>query len=375
VKKTGKILIASILALFMATSPACSAATKYDGNYKSASPEEIGVALGGIDETTVFGDLTQEDYKKAFDLNLALSLNASIKESGVEIASKIDFKTNGKIVVSPVAKTDTTDDESSENDDVDFDIKAATKLSFKTNSSVKAQGQTVSSSTSKVDDIAWIGDYLYITTVNTIDGESTEPEYMKINPILGLFYGLGKMSDAVKDLPVNDLLESLPDLGGLDLGMSDDLDVEGAASAINDYGFDLGLDTSDGIKLRIKSNANLQTSLNEQLSNTDSSDDADETDAADSDSANSTEDENVSTAPEYSIKVNDITAYAIFDENGTLGGVKFNVSIDFVVENTGKVQLRANGSLEPSANATLSLPNEEELAKYVQSNYSLFGNN
>ncbi len=384
-KKISKILTAGMLAFVMAALPACGnqTTTKYDGNYKAASPEELTAATENINENTVFGDMTAADWARALKLDLNVSLNADLSYMGVDAKTNIDFKTNGKIVLTlkekeeeadPTGASDDaaaegeTEEGETEEDKTDVKITALTALSLGLNYDIKGNGASLSSSASRNDNIAWIDDFLYVSSVTKENGKAEEPELTKINPLNGLFWGLGEMGDMVKEAPIGSMLEGMSSLEGLDFnldslfGGSGEADVSGIATSASEYGFDLGLDASNGVKIRVKANKNFEAKLAESIKNSAKEDEEDATTAP----------VVTESQPEMSVKVNDITAYAIFDAEGALNGIKFNVSLDFVIENIGKIRVRANGSLEPTADASLDLPTEEELADYVESDFSIF---
>ncbi|MGN0812097.1 MAG: hypothetical protein ACI4MQ_01120 [Candidatus Coproplasma sp.] len=236
-KKTNKIIM-GITALAVAFSAcaftACSSEPtdgSIKGNYKEATAEEVNSALSTVNQETLFGDTTAENYK--FGIELSSSFNASV--TGATGTSSIKLSTGYEMLAT----------------------KGESNLTYKGEGSFTMNAENTPAEGEKTtNELAlnlWQDDamtYAKLTMTSSEDKEGEEPQPTKIkfdvSELVSSLIPSGDSSTTVPSLPEGiELPEgtTTPDLSSLDL--------VSAVNALNEMGATVSMDTTNGIKLKI----------------------------------------------------------------------------------------------------------------------------
>ena len=224
-----KILAFGCAAIMLAAAAgfaACGSDAQIKGNYKEPTDEELSSALDSIDAERLFGD------PDAAERTFGISANADVTLKMTAQSGSIDMTAGAEYAFLLAEETMT----------------GAGNVTF----SLDAEGVKTLEDTSMEAEICNDGDYMYI------DAALTEGE--KERTLRGKF-PFGTMPDLLSAAP--DQLPSAPADGAAQTP-----DIPGLVRELKEAGFEVGLDTADGVKLRIAATEDFFTAL-EGLSATD----------------------------------------------------------------------------------------------------------
>ena len=247
-KRTHKIVM-GVTALAMAFSAcaltACSGNNEpdgtIDGNYNVATAEEVNTALREVNQETLLGDKTAEDYKLGIDFSSKLNFSMSTESQSTTYAMNADYKMLAAAGESGLS------------------YKGAGSLSMNGNNTVDGKTTTAETTLNLWQDDATA----YVAmTMNSSNNEKEQSMKMKFdaNELLSELIPSGGADVTVPTLPEDIEIPdnvTIPDVSALDL-----LTV---LITLNEMGATTSLDTTSGIKLKISVNQDVVNNLIAQM--------------------------------------------------------------------------------------------------------------
>lgn len=216
-KRTLSLITALILAFALAMFAGCgesSESGKIPGNYKEPTEEQLNTALSSIDESKLFGDVTAEDWKFGIQANAGFSVNGEIGEEKIKISSDLSY------LLAMAAS----------------EQGPSLKGSGKVSADASIPGEAGAEETKA--DIKFYNDseFFYISATGIAEGQDEIKGKMSFEYILGQIGGMLPMVAEESDS---------------ETAIAPAFDIATLIASLEEYGIKVGLDTSNGVKIKL----------------------------------------------------------------------------------------------------------------------------
>lgn len=234
-KKTHKIIMGAttlVMAFSACALTACSKSNEpdgtIDGNYQVATAEEVNAALRTVNQDTLLGDTTAEDYKFGIDFSSSLDLSVSTESQSTSYSMSAGYKMLATAGESGLS------------------YKGAGSLSMNGNNTVDGKTTTAETALNLWQDDATL--YLKMTNKSSEDTQEPQPSKIKFdaNELISSLFPSGGIDTTIPTLPEG---VELPD--GVTMPDISSLDLVSAVNMLNEMGATVSMDTTDCIKLKI----------------------------------------------------------------------------------------------------------------------------